>query len=154
MEWATLPLKRFAEFTGRSRRKEYWIFVLLVLVVAAVLYFVEGALNMRGWVGPYGPLLVLFELAILVPSIAVGIRRLHDTNRSGWWLLIGYGPALVSTLLPLLGIVNLNLMMILSLVALAGFVVLIVFMALEGTKGPNQYGPDPKGAEGAAAAAV
>src|ERR1044072_3657480 len=94
MEWATLPLKRYAEFTGRSRRKEYWMFILLCIVVGIVLYFIDGLLGLRGMVGPYGPLFLLFELAILVPSIAVGIRRLHDTNRSGWWLLILYGPAL------------------------------------------------------------
>jgi len=154
MEWAILPFRRFAEFTGRSRRKEYWMFVLLILVAAAILYAVERSLGMPGWVGPYGPLLLLLELVIVVPSVAVGIRRLHDTDRSGWWLLIGYGPGLVSTLLPLLGIVDLNLMMILSAVALAGFVVLIVFMLLDGTKGPNRYGPDPKGGEGPAATTV
>ncbi|HEX6375691.1 MAG TPA: DUF805 domain-containing protein [Allosphingosinicella sp.] len=150
MEWATLPLKRFAEFTGRSRRKEYWMFVLLAVAVALVLYLVEGLLGLRGWIGPYGPLVLLFELAILIPSIAVGIRRLHDTNRSGWWLMIGYGPALVSMLLPLVGIGHLGLIMILTLVSLVGFVALLVLMVLEGTKGPNQYGPDPKGAEGTA----
>lgn len=154
MEWATLPLKRYAEFTGRSRRKEYWMFVLLCVGIAIVLYLIESLLHLRGMIGPYGPLMLLFELAILVPSIAVGIRRLHDTNRSGWWLLVCYAPALLSMLLPILGIVNLSLAMILSIVSLIGAIVLIVFFVLEGTKGPNQYGPDPKGAEGVAATAA
>jgi uncharacterized membrane protein YhaH (DUF805 family) len=154
MEWATLPLKRYAEFTGRSRRKEYWMFVLLCVCIGIVLYLIDGLLGLRGMIGPYGPLLLLFDLAILVPSIAVGIRRLHDTNRSGWWLLILYAPALISMLLPMMGIINLSLAMILSIISLIGLIVLIVFFVLEGTKGPNQYGPDPKGAEGAAASAV
>jgi uncharacterized membrane protein YhaH (DUF805 family) len=120
MEWATLPLKRYAEFTGRSRRKEYWMFFLLILVASIVIGLVEGLLGLSGMVGPYGPLSTLFLLAILIPSIAVGIRRLHDTDRSGWWMLI-------------------------SLVPLVGGIILLVFYVSEGTKGPNQYGPDPKG---------
>lgn len=120
MEWATLPLKRYAEFTGRSRRKEYWMFFLLVIVVALVIGIVEGVLGLAGMVGPYGPLSALFLLAILVPSISVGIRRLHDTDRSGWWILIAFVP-------------------------IVGSLILLVFYVLEGTRGPNQYGPDPKG---------
>ena len=120
MEWATLPLKRYAEFTGRSRRKEYWMFFLLCMVVGLVLGFVEGMLGLTGMIGPYGPLSMLFLLAILVPSIAVGIRRLHDTGRSGWWILI-------------------------ALVPLVDGLVLLVFYVLEGNSGPNEYGPDPKG---------
>lgn len=144
MEWAILPLKRYAQFTGRSRRKEYWSFVLLTLAVFLVLYLVEGMLDLR--VHGLGPLTLLFQLAILLPSLAVGARRLHDTNRSGWWLLIGYGPLLISTLLPFIGLANLTLALVLLVVALVGFVVLLIFMVLEGTKGPNQHGPDPKAA--------
>ena len=130
MEWATLPLKKYADFTGRSRRKEYWSFFLLCLASAVVLSLVDGILGMGGMIGGvYGPLTTLFLLALLVPSIAVGIRRLHDTDRSGWWILI-------------------------ALVPFVGGLILLVFYVLEGTRGPNQYGPDPKGAEGAAAGAV
>jgi uncharacterized membrane protein YhaH (DUF805 family) len=152
MEWATLPLKRYAEFTGRSRRKEYWMYVLLLVVVYIVVGIIESVLHLRGMVaGLYGPLSLLLALATLVPSLAVGIRRLHDTDRSGWWLLIGYGPLLVSMVLPFLGMAGLGLAMIVMIVALIGFLVLLVFMVLEGTRGPNQYGPDPKGADAAAA---
>ncbi len=152
MEWATLPLKKYAEFEGRSRRKEYWMYVLLLIGIGIVIGIVEGILGLRGMVGPYGPLSALFMLATLVPSLAVGVRRLHDTNRSGWWLLIGYGPFLLSLILTLAGI--LQFAMILSILALVGFVVLLVFMVMEGNRGPNQYGPDPKGAEAAAAGTV
>jgi uncharacterized membrane protein YhaH (DUF805 family) len=152
MEWAILPLKKYADFNGRSRRKEYWMYVLLLIVVGIVIGIVEGILGLRGMVGPYGPISALFLLATLCPSLAVGVRRLHDTNRSGWWLLIGYGPFLLSMCLMLAGMLQFT--MILSIIALIGFIVLLVFMVMEGTKGPNQYGPDPKGAEGAAASAA
>jgi uncharacterized membrane protein YhaH (DUF805 family) len=130
MEWATLPLKKYADFSGRARRKEYWSFFLLCLAGAIVLSVIEGILGLGGMVGGlYGPLTTLFMLALLVPSIAVGVRRLHDTDRSGWWMLIAFVP-------------------------LVGGIILLVFYVLEGTRGPNQYGPDPKSGEGAAAGAV
>jgi uncharacterized membrane protein YhaH (DUF805 family) len=130
MEWATLPLKKYADFTGRARRKEYWSFFLLCLVGAVVLSLIDGILGMGGMIGGvYGPLTTLFLLALLVPSIAVGVRRLHDTDRSGWWILIAFVPFI-------------------------GGLVLLVFYVLEGTRGPNQYGPDPKAGEGAAPSAV
>lgn len=120
MEWMTLPLKRYADFSGRSRRKEYWMFILGVLIAAIVLGVIEGVLGLSGMVGGvYGPLTTIFLLAIIVPSIAVQVRRFHDQDKSGWFVLIGF--------IPLLG----------------GLIVL-VFMCLEGTKGANSYGEDPK----------
>jgi uncharacterized membrane protein YhaH (DUF805 family) len=124
----TMPLRRYAEFSGRSRRKEYWMFFLLLMIAFVVVGIVEGALGMAGTVGPYGPLSILLILAVFIPSLAVGVRRLHDTGRSGWWLLIG-------------------------LVPLLGGIVLLIFYVLEGTRGPNEYGPDPKDAGGEAYAA-
>ena len=126
MEWATLPLKKYADFTGRARRKEYWMFALLVIVASVVIGMIEGILGLGGTLAMYGPLSLLFMLAILIPSISVGVRRLHDTNRSGWWILIG-------------------------LIPIVGSIVLIVFFVLEGTRGPNQYGPDPLEGERAVA---
>lgn len=123
MEWVLLPLKRYAEFSGRSRRKEYWMFTLGAVIAAVVLNIVEGAAGLRGMIGPYGPLTALFFLAIIIPGIAVGVRRLHDTARSGWWLLI-------------------------ALVPIIGGIVLLIFYVTEGTKGANDYGADPKGSEG------
>lgn len=113
LDWMIMPLKRYADFAGRSRRKEYWSFVLLTWVVLIVLSIVEGMAGLSGMIGgAYGPLTAIFYLAILVPSIAVAIRRMHDQDRSGWWILFP--------------IVN------------------IVFLFLDGTKGPNRFGPDPK----------
>jgi uncharacterized membrane protein YhaH (DUF805 family) len=111
MEWAILPFKKFAQFEGRSRRKEYWSFVLLnfgVAIAAAVLDLAIGARIVGA----------LVTLAFLIPSISVGMRRLHDTGRSGWWLLI--------VLVPVIGIIA-----------------LIVFFAQKGEAGENKYGPDP-----------
>jgi len=122
MDYMLMPLRRYAEFSGRSRRKEYWMFILGVIIVAVVLSIVEGILGLSGMIGgAYGPLTALFFLAIIVPSIAVQVRRFHDQDKSGWFVLLG--------LIPLLG----------------GLIVL-VFMCLEGTQGDNRFGPDPKGA--------
>jgi len=120
MDWMLMPLRRYAEFSGRSQRKEYWMFYLFCVIVAVVLNVVESIVGLSGMVGGvYGPLTSLFLLGILVPSIAVGIRRLHDTDRSGWWLLI-------------------------ALVPIVGGIVLLVFFVTDGTHGPNRFGPDPK----------
>ena len=119
MEWMLLPLKRYADFQGRSRRKEYWMFVLGVFIVAIVLSIIEGMLGMSGMIGgAYGPLTAIFFLAVIVPSIAVQVRRFHDQDKSGWWVLI-------------------------ALIPLLGSIIVLVFMCLEGTRGPNRFGPDP-----------
>ena len=154
MEWAILPLKKYADFTGRARRKEYWSFVLLYVVIFAAASLIDRFAGLRGMIGPYGPFTFLVLIALVVPAVAVGVRRLHDTNRSGWWLLAAYGPLILSTLLSLAGTVQPTLAMILLVIAGAGSILLIVFLVLEGTKGPNAYGPDPKAAEAPAAGAV
>jgi uncharacterized membrane protein YhaH (DUF805 family) len=146
MEWMLLPLKRYADFQGRSRRMEYWMFVLgcvIVYLVVGVLAGILGAFSARLDAGTGQPamgagfwiiiaLIGIFALALLVPTIAVQVRRLHDQNLSGWLVLIGYIP-----------IVN-----------YIGGIVLLVFMCLPGTKGPNKYGPDPLDPAGANVAEV
>ncbi len=125
LDWMLMPLRRYADFSGRSRRKEYWMFVLGVLIVTIVLSIVEGILGLSGMVaGAYGPVTALFFLGIIVPSIAVQVRRMHDQDKSGWWVLI-------------------------ALIPLIGSIVLLVFMCLEGTRGDNRFGADPKGASSA-----
>jgi uncharacterized membrane protein YhaH (DUF805 family) len=120
MDYMLMPLRRYAEFSGRSRRKEYWMFTLLMVIAGIVIGTIEGILGINTMVGGiYGPLTTLLVLATIVPSIAVGIRRLHDTDRSGWWLLI-------------------------CLIPLIGSLILLFFFVSDGTRGPNQYGPDPK----------
>jgi uncharacterized membrane protein YhaH (DUF805 family) len=146
MEWAIMPLRKYADFGGRARRKEYWSFVLLYVAAFVAASLLDMAAGLRGMVGPYGPFTALVLIVLLLPAVAVAIRRLHDIDRSGWWLLAAYGPLILSTALSLAGIVQPVLAMILLLVAAAGSILLIVFLATDGTKGPNRYGNDPKAA--------
>lgn len=83
MSWYLEVLKKYAVFSGRARRKEYWMFFLINLIISFALGFVGALLGDKG-----GIIGNLYSLALLVPSIAVGVRRLHDTNRVGWWLLV------------------------------------------------------------------
>jgi uncharacterized membrane protein YhaH (DUF805 family) len=157
MEWMLMPFKRYAEFSGRSRRKEYWMFalflflmyVLLTVVIVALGFGALGALS-GGAAGAGlgaltgGAMLIfglfgLFLLAILIPSIAVGVRRLHDTDRSGWWLILPTALSMAS-----LALTGTGIDLILSLASLVASVALLVFLLLDGTRGPNRFGPDPK----------
>ena len=113
MDWYLAVLKKYAVFSGRARRKEYWMFLLFNLLIAVTLGVIEGVLGSPGVLG------LLYTLAVLIPGLAVTIRRLHDTDRTGWWLLIG-------------------------LVPLIGTIVILVFMIIEGDASDNEYGPDPK----------
>lgn len=75
-------MKQYATFSGRARRKEYWLFTLVINLIGLAISFIEGTLGMAGFIN------MLFSLAVMIPAIAVGVRRLHDTDRSGWWLLV------------------------------------------------------------------
>ncbi|MEO5938122.1 MAG: DUF805 domain-containing protein [Sphingomonas sp.] len=168
MEWMLMPLKRYAEFGGRSRRMEFWMFQLLLVVLGvgafvALMVIGLGAIGMAsggnattglaGMFASLGILAVVFlvaGLALFIPSLAVQVRRLHDTNRSGWWLMIYFGPYMISMLVNVAGANQNSMTMVgaggvLSLLSLIGWVTLIVFYCLPGTNGPNDYGPDPLG---------
>jgi uncharacterized membrane protein YhaH (DUF805 family) len=121
LSWYLEALKKYAVFSGRSRRMEYWYFVLFNIIVSIVLGVIDGLLGTSGSYAGAGLLSGIYGLAVLIPSLAVTVRRLHDIDRSGWWILI-------------------------ALVPLIGVIVLLVFALLEGTPGDNQYGPNPKGA--------
>lgn len=121
MNWYLDVLRKYAVFEGRSRRAEYWYFFLynvLFGIAAAIVDILAGTYNKGLGIGLVG---VIYALAVLLPSLAVAIRRLHDTNRSGWWLLIAFIP-------------------------LAGAIALIVFYAQDSDPGDNTYGPNPKSA--------
>lgn len=87
MKWYIEVLRKYAVFSGRARRKEYWMFFLFNIIVAVVLGFVEGILGIAPESGQ-SVLVSIYQLAILIPAIAVGVRRMHDTDHSGWWLLL------------------------------------------------------------------
>ena len=115
------PLRKYAQFNGRARRREYWPFTLVAVTIRIFFELLalapgEGPESPNPFVG----LSALVTFALLLPSLAVGVRRLHDTDRSGWWILIGIIPIL-------------------------GWIALIILLALDGTRGRNRFGPDPKG---------
>jgi uncharacterized membrane protein YhaH (DUF805 family) len=111
--WKKVVLERYAVFGGRARRAEYWWYILAQFIIVAVLAVLMGLSSV------FSVLYVVFVIATFIPSIAVAIRRLHDTSRSGWWFLI-------------------------SLVPIVGGIILIVLLALDSTPGPNEYGPSEK----------
>jgi uncharacterized membrane protein YhaH (DUF805 family) len=108
--------QNYVNFDGRARRSAYWFWALFVWVASAVLAIVDAVTGI-GFVS------ALFGLATLLPSIAVAVRRLHDIDRSGWFLLLGFIP-------------------------LVGVVILIIWACQAGTPGPNRFGPEPTAASG------
>ena len=112
MEWYLKVLRNYVGFEGRARRREYWYFFLFNMLIALVLGLISRAVNTT-------ILSTLYSLAVFLPGLAVSIRRLHDTDKSGWWILI-------------------------ALIPIVGAIVLLVFMLTDSTPGANQYGPSPK----------
>src|SRR5690625_2590503 len=92
MHWYLTVLKKYAVFTGRSRRKEYWVFLLFNIIIFFILSLIDNTIGTFNAQTGVGVLSSIYWLAILIPSIAVGIRRLHDTGRTGWWLLLVFIP--------------------------------------------------------------
>jgi len=114
---------QYANFEGRARRKEYWMYALMYIIIFVAISVVAVILGMIASILATIVSIIsyLFSLALLVPTIAVGVRRLHDTNKSGWFMLLGLVP-----------LANLYL---------------LYLLVIEGDKGANQYGPDPKAGE-------
>jgi len=113
MHWYLDVLKKYATFSGRARRKEYWMFFLFNVIIAFVLGLIDAFAGTNGVLGG------LYTLAVLIPGIAVFVRRLHDTDHSAWWFLIAFIP-------------------------IVGAIVLLVFMVKDSQPGKNRYGPSPK----------
>ncbi len=132
LDWMLLPLRRYADFSGRSRRKEFWLYYLLNMIVTfvGVGLMVAGVpwsqmndkymppFGVSSWIG--GILLTVWVLGTFVPSLAVAVRRFHDQDKSGWFYLLAFIPYV-------------------------GSIILIIFMCLDGTRGANRFGPDPLG---------
>ena len=112
-------MKKYAVFQGRARRSEYWLFFLFFIIIYVVAALLDGALGMLDPAAGIGLFSGIVILAHVLPSIAVGVRRIHDFDTSGWLYLIG-------------------------LIPLVGTIFLIVIGCIGGTRGPNRFGPDPK----------
>src|SRR5436190_1392454 len=115
MNWYVSVLKKYTVFSGRARRQEYWMFTLFSVIISIVLSTIDSQLLKAS----PGILSSIYSLAVLLPSLAVTARRLHDTGRTGWWMLI-------------------------SLVPVVGWIIIIVFLVQDSQSGDNQYGPNPK----------
>lgn len=132
MNWYIAVLKKYLVFSGRASRSEYWYFVLFNIIVSAILTAIDIAIGsgtaetaMSGDAGVsmsvnMGILSGIYSLAVLLPSLGVSVRRLHDTNHSGWWLLIAFIPVI-------------------------GAIVLLVFLVKDSDEGDNRFGSSPKG---------
>ena len=121
MNWYLDVLKKYAVFNGRARRKEYWMFLLIHWVIVLAISLLAGL--GRGTVPsvPMLVVLVLYTLAVFLPSLGLTVRRLHDTGKSGAWVFLAFVP-------------------------LVGAIMLLIFLATDGQSGENQFGPDPKAA--------
>ncbi len=118
MNWYLAVLKKYVVFSGRSGRPEFWWFFLINLIVSIVLVTIDFQLGLLIAGGAGGVLSTVYSLATLLPSLGVSVRRLHDTNRSGWWMLI-------------------------LLVPLIGLIVMLIFFIMAGTPDENRHGPNP-----------
>ena len=143
MEWMLLPLRRYAQFSGRSRRKEYWMFFLFLIIARIILVLVDGLAGLNFGGSGSGLLSAIFGLATFIPSLAVGFRRLHDTDRSGWWLFLALAAMIPGAVLMLVSMTIGIVVMVAG--ALLATILLLVFLCTDGTRGDNRFGPDPKG---------
>ena len=118
MNWYFQVLKKYAVFDGRAERSEYWYFVLFNVIIGCVLGLIEGLVGITPE-ADYSVLAIIYTLAVLLPTIGVSIRRLHDTGHSGGWLFI-------------------------NLIPFIGGIILFIFFVSNSQEGTNQYGPSPK----------
>lgn len=157
-----LPLARYADFRGRSRRREFWLWVLFNVGAYALLGWADEALGLsvagddpfaRLFAPISGLLSFLYGLATLLPSLAVTVRRLHDTDRRWWWMLLPIGGTASMMALAFLFAEILEgpaLGLIMVLLFFGSPVALLALLCVDGTRGPNRFGPDPKDPAGTA----
>lgn len=119
MKWYLAVLKKYAVFSGRARRKEYWMFVLFNIIFSIVAVILDNVLGTAIENLGYGVIYILYGLAVLLPALAVTVRRLHDSGKSGWWIFISFVPFI-------------------------GAIWLLVLLVMDSQSGKNQYGPNPK----------
>ncbi len=119
MNWYLQVLQKYAEFGGRARRKEYWMFALFNIIFSIVAMILDNILGTTMENAAYGLFYILYGLAVLIPALAVSVRRLHDVGKSGWMILI-------------------------ALIPIIGGIWLLVLMVTDSNPGENKYGPNPK----------
>jgi uncharacterized membrane protein YhaH (DUF805 family) len=158
MNWYLIVLKKYAVFTGRARRKEYWYFVLFNAIITIFLLGLDYLIGLAE--GQTGVLSGLYQLGMIIPSFAVLVRRLHDTDRSGWWvvnyiiLTVAMGffaifVSLITSYVPQtqagswLLIIGMIITSCLSLATLIVGIIMFVFTLLKSQEGSNRYGPNP-----------
>lgn len=114
------PIKnQYADFSGRTSRKQYWMFALFSFLISLGLSIVENVMGLKASAASTGILSSIYSLVIFLPSLGLAVRRLHDLNKSGWWLLMLFVP-------------------------IVGWIVLLVFMLTMGDQAENQYGKQPQ----------
>lgn len=164
MKWFIKCLKQYADFNGRARRKEYWWFMVINFIITMVLLigmlvpiFKLGYNSATGgedidememmlamFKSPFLYIYILYYLAVLIPGIAVLVRRLHDTGKSGFWAFFVYGGSLLGSISSMFQETNLLAYILLALAALVICIISLVWMFTNSDYGPNQYGPNPK----------
>jgi uncharacterized membrane protein YhaH (DUF805 family) len=147
-QWALRPIRKYAVFSGRAARAEYWWFYLLTVLVGIPARLLDLTL------GDSAAIAAIVQLFLFVPWMAVTVRRLHDTDRSGWWLLIVVAVFAAVAFVAVLdsvadtsagGPLAFTSLVIGLLLVVVAVITLVVFMVLPGTQGSNRFGPDPYG---------
>ncbi len=150
MNWYMAVLKKYFVFSGRARRKEFWFFVLFSTIISILLSVVDVMVGTYNTFSGTGLLSQLYSLAVFIPYIAVTVRRLHDINKSGWWIMMPLGviiivgifaaiviPSMGENASPVVGV-------FIGLVSLASMITMLVFLVTDSDQGPNKYGENPK----------
>lgn len=119
MSWFLMALKKYAQFDGRSQRSEYWFFALFYILFAIAATLIDVGIGSYDPQSGFGLVSAILAIGLFIPSLSVSVRRLHDTDRSGWWILI-------------------------CLIPLVGAIWFLVLMVFDSTPGNNRFGPNPK----------
>lgn len=144
MYWYLTVLKKYTDFSGRASRKEFWMFYLFNAIFGTVAMFFDNILGIAIESVGFGPIWGLYHIAILIPQLAVSVRRLHDVGMSGWYLLIILIPVILIFIEKLIvGAMGANQHVVNALSSLV-IVFLLVVLSKDGTPGENKYGEDPK----------
>ena len=141
MQWIFEPFRRWNDFSGRSRRLEFWLFWIAAMSVQMIGSYLDAANDLPTVAGGMGIITLTVTLLFLIPAAAVGVRRLHDSGRSGWWMLLFAMPYFGW----LVSLASASQSLIAAVLLLIGSVVMVVLLVQPGLPSENRYGPNPKG---------